>query len=537
MQRPAPASTQSSYNKTLSPILSKTDLRGSSTAGRRWQSDWKDYPSLLLSAILLLGWIVAALQLATTKRILPLNYFQGRFGDLLNHGNYNIVISIAGSVIGAIVAWGLSQGFKHLLRTAMLRNKGVGLRQYEVLNKLASNGILYRFQSGALAALALFVATNQFSAATQAAFGTSLAKYNLSVPAPLFRLGDNPSYMYKNIIVHDIVNLPQFAGTYTFGITACDLFAETSILAGDFDNIVENAMTSVQDPDAFGGYTSIVIDQQSQNVQQGGPVINLDLAATISSANSSILYGLNMSSATLGLIGDNSGSNTVYLDTEGYSSDVTCSVVNPPWSARESADGVIVDMQISLPDCDGPYVTRIYFTDQYRALDSYACKDYSPVLYFFLVALNPANLQTAWRCEVNTSVALYDTAFFQSQDTDQVISVPFDAMSTNFTGNLVEASGRWFWDQFGPFGNPKLEMAYQMYEESSPETLDQAFVQLLELSVGLVTSAVAAKTGGFAVLEALASNYSLTEHINATWHNALVEVSRLLAFLQSATSG
>lgn len=180
--------------------------------GVRWRRDWRDVPALSLASLILLAWIIAAAYVAGQRTTLPLTYWHTRYHGVLDNGNYNTLIAVAGGLAGALVCFGLAQAVKDVLRKEALSENGISLSKYSTLTKLANQGIEIRWHVSALLPLALFVLINLFGAATQAAFGASIAKYNITVPFPLMRLSSNAAAMTQTLSFRDGSNPVLYTG-------------------------------------------------------------------------------------------------------------------------------------------------------------------------------------------------------------------------------------------------------------------------------------------------------------------------------------
>lgn len=186
--------------------------------GKKWRSDWQDVPSLILATLLLAGWLAASLAVIIKEETLPLTFWddQPSWGVFaLGSGNYNTLIAVLGGLAGAGVCWGLSQGVKSVIRRRLVSGKGLAYRKYESMNKLATQSLQFKWRTSAILALALFALTNQFGAATQAAFGTSVIKYNVTVPYGAFRLVDNVGSVRTWLTSSANVNQVPYTGKKT----------------------------------------------------------------------------------------------------------------------------------------------------------------------------------------------------------------------------------------------------------------------------------------------------------------------------------
>lgn len=146
---------------------------------------------MVLATLTLLTWISAAAYVTQQRKTLPLTYWKTSVHGLLGNGNYNTVIAVAGGIAGAIVCFGIAQAMKDVLRKEVLSEQGVTLSRYATLVKLANQAIEFRWHLSALLPFMLFATINLFGAATQAAFGTSIENYNLTLPFPMMRLSNN----------------------------------------------------------------------------------------------------------------------------------------------------------------------------------------------------------------------------------------------------------------------------------------------------------------------------------------------------------
>lgn len=165
-------------------------MTGTIDNNRKWKTDWKDWPALLSSFLILLTWLIASAILIKQNKILPLDYFTNQS---IPHFNYNVLITFLGAL--SIIGWGISQGFKHIIRERTLSPSGLNLSYYEALNKMANQSILFKISSRAVGCFAVWILVSQFSTATQAAFGTSVVKYDLTNPIIVSRLSSAQNFL------------------------------------------------------------------------------------------------------------------------------------------------------------------------------------------------------------------------------------------------------------------------------------------------------------------------------------------------------
>lgn len=172
----------------------RTTPPGHPTAGTkssRWSRDWRDIAAFVLAFCILCLWISASAFVIHKHLFLPLNYWHKRYGGVLDDGNYNTLVAVAGGVAASIVCFGIGQAIKQILRKELTSDRGLTVRKYSTLVKLANQGIDLRWRLSSLLPLALFILINLFGAATQAAFGTSIAALNITIHVPRPRLRDN----------------------------------------------------------------------------------------------------------------------------------------------------------------------------------------------------------------------------------------------------------------------------------------------------------------------------------------------------------
>lgn len=98
---PAPAS----YHQSL-PYASVPGPKG-----RKWRADFKDWLAFGSALAILFAWLGGAAYLTAVKQVLPLDYWGPQhFNGTLNNGNYNTLITVAGSLAGAVITWAVGQG-------------------------------------------------------------------------------------------------------------------------------------------------------------------------------------------------------------------------------------------------------------------------------------------------------------------------------------------------------------------------------------------------------------------------------------------
>jgi hypothetical protein len=84
-------------------------------------------------------WITALCGIYHFDIVLPLDYFSTHLNGRLGDGNYATVISAAGSVVGAVVAWAVGQGFKHVIRVHEAGPTGISLSMLDTLSRLQAS--------------------------------------------------------------------------------------------------------------------------------------------------------------------------------------------------------------------------------------------------------------------------------------------------------------------------------------------------------------------------------------------------------------
>lgn len=173
---------------------------------RRFHTSIRDVFLLVLSALLLCAFLAASAYLVHVKMFLPVDYWQQDGTRWLSSGGWNVLVTVIGSLLGAIVAAGISSGMKNVIRVRILSSRGLPFTKYETLCKLSMGAIEWKVGFSAIYVLALFLLVNQLSAATQAAFGTTPANTNFTTEFTLGRLNDHGPAL--ELVVWTAVNLP-----------------------------------------------------------------------------------------------------------------------------------------------------------------------------------------------------------------------------------------------------------------------------------------------------------------------------------------
>lgn len=180
-----PLSTQQTSSSSLQKIPAATAVV--------WERSWLSLFGALAAIVALIAWIGAALALWHLKLFLPVNYFDS-FGIKGSNGNsnykcvssffypiftglpvlYSALVTFLSGLLDAVVAYGIGQGVKAILRRRLISRGGVSLYQFDALSKLSSQSIQFKARTSAVAIIIFLITAKLLGAASQAAFGSSL---------------------------------------------------------------------------------------------------------------------------------------------------------------------------------------------------------------------------------------------------------------------------------------------------------------------------------------------------------------------------
>ncbi|GAA5889032.1 hypothetical protein JCM6882_009722 [Rhodosporidiobolus microsporus] len=375
---------------------------------------------VLFAALLLAGWIAAALVLFAKQLFLPLDFFGGvsSAGDKgITNGTYNTLITLLANLVLALVAYALSLGLRAALLRAFLSPSGVSLNTYDALVKASHLALQTRLRWSALGVAAVFVVAQLFGPGTQAVFGTSVAVVNISAPYPLLRLSSNLAglSLTPTLLPTLASGLPSSQDT-DFNLKA--LWSDPSI-----------------DPNSTVKPTAMVLQVQEFNARGEGLfaatyLMNraLGVEAGGSGDGGNATANFRPFSGRERRLLDASPDVRVYATVEAFFANATCdelpatgvdavrfthSFLRDEGNAANSANLSLYEFDFACGTATGVYSTTSPSSggsggESPTVVDTYACpfSSSTPSIYVFSLLPSRGTLSFAYRCTLSTSSAL-----------------------------------------------------------------------------------------------------------------------------------
>ncbi|KAM0749087.1 hypothetical protein T439DRAFT_61511 [Meredithblackwellia eburnea MCA 4105] len=150
-----------------------------------WTRHWLPFSGLIIAAILQAGLFAGSLYIWRHPITKPLSkYVSGK----LSVKAFNLLVSIAGSVIGGAAAFGVAVGARSFLSRKIV-NDGISLHAYDGLWAIGNAGMARRISRYAILPLLIYVLANSASSAVIAVWSaspeTANKRFNLNYVVPL----------------------------------------------------------------------------------------------------------------------------------------------------------------------------------------------------------------------------------------------------------------------------------------------------------------------------------------------------------------
>ncbi|GAA5888986.1 hypothetical protein JCM6882_009708 [Rhodosporidiobolus microsporus] len=241
------------------------------TSGAVWRRSRLSISSLIGATVILVTWIVAAVWLYAIDFFLPLDFFggledpTGENGEGFFHWSnrmYNNLITLLGTLSWVVISYALAVGFTTILRREFVKEDGISLSTFEALVKLSSQSLQLKIRWSALAALVVFAVAQLYPTATQAAFGSSFARTDISQAYKLPRLTSNAAALGRNGSFGTLVGFPfaEFSDATVLGIAGVYLPDDTNNT--DFGILVGNILQPAQRGFPFFETDFLALDTQ-----------------------------------------------------------------------------------------------------------------------------------------------------------------------------------------------------------------------------------------------------------------------------------
>ncbi|GAA6010120.1 hypothetical protein JCM10207_007568 [Rhodosporidiobolus poonsookiae] len=418
-----------------------------------WETSIKDLLAVFASFTLLVAWLVCALVLWWKRVFVPLKYFDFDLGDdsswyhaSIGNSGYNTAVTVAGSLTGAIIGYGISQGFKAKLRRTLLGRGGVSLYHYEAMVKYSAMGVQLKWRWSAVVALFLFACAQLFSGATQAAFGSSLDTTNLTATVRFARLSDNGPVFQQS-------SLQTMAGNAPGG--------------GDADSFVDAALLLLTQGAAYDPPVTVLTTSQNvlgRSLFNAAHLRNIVYSMTSTEPDDSIF-----SPSERALISA-SGQRTAYAEVEGFDAAAECAQYPLDVShTLDSATGLVrYDFVF---DCG----SRTAYYDSTVVLpivaDSYACTDGSPIVYYWIMLSTLDTSPAIFRCSVAASSSIQHAQVYAEASIGLLVGPAQDEAPIPDTFSIADFLGADLLNNFGHSGWKKLAGA--MVQITKQQTLAQ----------------------------------------------------------------
>ncbi|GAA5892669.1 hypothetical protein JCM6882_000552 [Rhodosporidiobolus microsporus] len=406
---------------------------------------------LVTSTILLLVvWLAAAIALWRINLFLPVDYFGGNVDDdggWWSSGQYNTLISVAGSFAGAAIGYGIGHGFKALLRKQLLSPGGISLYSYDALADMSQQQIRWHWQWSAVAALLLFVVMQLFDAATQAAFGTGVVQVNLTIPFRRPRISDN-----VNLLLPYLDNVSSLLSASDEADTNIDA-AVTSLFPTPHDvqaTILNTLELSSPEEPLFAAQTQLRLIQ--------GVFLD-EVENDLTPRETRMLRP--------------SREIIAFAEVEGFFANAACEPFSPDYTTASSPTLNATAFSISFP-CGTK--SAYYWTNSPSGnapappvADAFVCPAPSPIL--FLYSANPAppepSILFAYRCDLSTSSVLVPMTFSPLLRTARITRLPDPTSLAALPSSVgaVQLLAADLLDDFGPRGFVVLQQAFEVVDQ------------------------------------------------------------------------
>ena len=323
-------------------------------------------------------------------------------------------------------------GFRHVIRERFMSTGGLSGEAWDNYTHLASKSILWSLRPAAILCLSLFALSNQFSSATQAAFGTSIVQHNLTSPFNIARLTDNPGFIADYVQQGDSLQ----AG-------------------GDVQNVITAAYIGLTPGEDNSSAFSIDGYLQKAGPQQ--PILSLawSLARLTLVNSSSSLF--NFSAEQTDLISGSGGAVQAYVAAEGYIVDPNCQ--NAPeveWGRQSIATG-LDEFIVATPDCGD--IVKVYNATAPLIVDAYACSTTSTI-YIWTASPADGSLPASFAatsCSISGQSAIYPGQLSEQQQAARSNGPGMDSVSLQtIMPDVVTLAGIMYFDRFGLNGSPDL---------------------------------------------------------------------------------
>ncbi|GAA5889011.1 hypothetical protein JCM6882_009716 [Rhodosporidiobolus microsporus] len=376
-----------------SPLLSTHSTPPDPVEGVAWRRDRIHILAVVTATVTLIVWLAVAGWLIHTKLFLPLDFFGGLEDETgsngvngffaWSNGTYNILITLVGNLTWVLIAAALTVGFSTYLRRLLLHKDGISLYTFDIVVQLSTQSLQFKLRWSAVLTFGVFLIAQLYPSATQAAFGSSIARTNISAPYRLARVSSNLDSLAVNAGLGPFL-LPALVDEPGSTLS----FLNAGFLTNTSSSVIVGATLESNDAgEALFDTSFLALDTQAA------------LQGNFSRSQRRLLA----SSPAL----------RVFTTVEGFLANITCALVDVPFTQALDPDGAFSRFSLDFPcaSIDAFYSTapmnpRARTYEANSTADYFACPDGSPTVYVFAVEAVGGTIPFAYECAVTASSAL-----------------------------------------------------------------------------------------------------------------------------------